>query len=322
MRHKLTSVTGLIAGIALLSSCALGEEPSTEVSAGSLAAKGDLSDVEVTVGGKEFTEQLILCELTAQALESAGATANRSCGMSGSSSVRSALLSGDLDMYWEYTGTGWVTHLGETEPIADPQELYQAVAKRDKQENSVAWLEPAPANNTYAVAVSREKAEELGVETLSDYAELVNSDPASASFCGAAEFFGRDDGWPGLKDAYGFDLPGDRVSELAAGPIYNAIDTANPCVFGEVFATDGRIAALDLAVLEDDKQYFTAYNPAVSIRAEVLDQHPAIEDVLAPVAEALDDQTLQSLNAKVDVDGETPEEAAKEWLVEKGFVGE
>jgi osmoprotectant transport system substrate-binding protein len=322
MRHRLTSVTGLAAGIALLSSCTLGQEAPTGVSAGSLAENADLSGVEVTVGGKEFTEQLILCELTAQALESAGATATRNCGLSGSSSVRSALLSGDLDMYWEYTGTGWITHLGETEPIADPQELYRAVAERDEQENSVAWLEPAPANNTYAVAVSREKAEELGVETLSDYAELVKSDPAEAAFCGAAEFFGRDDGWPGLQNAYGFELPGDRVSELAAGAVYNATDTADPCVFGEVFATDGRIAALDLVVLEDDKKYFTAYNPAVTINTDVLAENPDLEKVLASVTEALDDETLQSLNAKVDVDGVTPEEAAKAWLVEKGFVGE
>jgi osmoprotectant transport system substrate-binding protein len=322
MRSRLTPIAALTAGIAVLSSCALGDEPSTQVSAGSLADAGDLSGVEVTVGGKEFTEQLILCELTAQALESAGATATRNCGLSGSSSVRSALLSGDLDMYWEYTGTGWITHLGETEPIADPQELYRAVAERDEQENSVAWLEPAPANNTYAVAVSREKAKELGVETLSDYAELVASDPADAAVCGAAGVLGRGDGGARLQTAYGFDLPGDRVSELAAGAVYNATDTADPCTFGEVFATDGRIAALDLVVLDDDKKYFTAYNPAVSMRSDVLEQNPDIAKVLAPVTEALDDETLQALNAKVDVDGATPEEAAKAWLVEKGFVGE
>jgi osmoprotectant transport system substrate-binding protein len=141
-------------------------------------------------------------------------------------------------------------------------------------------------------------------------------------FWGGSFFLGGHDGWPGLQSAYGFELPGDRVSELAAGAIYNAIDTAEPCVFGEVFATDGRIAALDLVVLEDDEKYFTAYNPAVSIRADVLEENPDLEKVLAPVAEALDDETLQSLNAKVDVDGETPEEAAKAWLVENGFVGE
>lgn len=317
---KLFSLT--LATTGLLAGCALGDEPPSDVSAGSLAEGGDVSGAQLTVGGKEFTEQLILCEITAQALESAGAEVKRNCGMSGSATVRSALTSGDIDMYWEYTGTGWITHLGETKPIQDPQELYEAVAERDEQENSVVWLDPAPANNTYAVAVSREKAEELDVQTLSDYAELAERDPASASFCGAAEFFGREDGWPGLQEAYGYQLPDSEVSELAAGAIYNSIDKAKPCVFGEVFATDGRIAALDLVVLEDDQNFFTAYNPAVTVRKESLEATPALADVLAPVAEALDDQTLQALNAKVDVDGATPEQTATDWLVDEGFVGD
>lgn len=322
MHKNIKHVAGFSAAAVLLSGCALGEAPPSGVTEGSLAEEGDLSGAAVTVGGKEFTEQLVLCELTAQALESTGADVERTCGMSGTSSVRSALESGDIDLYWEYTGTGWITHLGETEAPEDPQELYQAVAERDEEENSIAWLEPAPANNTYAVAASREKAEELGVETLSDYAELVKTDPENATFCGAAEFFGRDDGWPGLQEAYGFDLAREHVSELAAGAIYNSIDTADPCVFGEVFATDGRIAALDLVVLEDDQNFFTAYNPAVSIRTDALEENPAIRDVLAPISEALDDETLQQLNAQVDVEGSTPEEAAKNWLVEEGFVGE
>ena len=311
-----------VSGLGLVAGCGLGDAPPSDVSAGSLAEAGDLSGVALSVGGKEFTEQLILCEVTAQVLESAGAEVKRTCGLSGSSTVRSALTSGDIDMYWEYTGTGWITHLGETEAIADPQELFQAVAAEDKEKNQIAWLDPAPANNTYAVATSREKSEELGVKTLSDYAALANSDADKASFCGAAEFFGRDDGWPGLQDAYGFKVPGKNVSELAAGAIYNSIDKAKPCAFGEVFATDGRIAALDLVVLEDSEHFFTVYNPAVSIRQDVLDQNPKVADVLAPLAEALTDETLQSLNAEVDVDGSTPEDTAKKWLVEEGFVGE
>ena len=311
-----------ISSLGLVAGCGLGDAPPSDVSAGSLADAGDLSGLEVGVGGKEFTEQLILCEVTAQVLESAGADVKRTCGLSGSSTVRSALTSGDIDMYWEYTGTGWITHLGETEAITDPQALFEAVASKDKEENGIVWLDPAPANNTYAVAISREKAEELGVTTLSDYADLANSDPETASFCGAAEFFGRDDGWPGLEDAYAFKLPGKNVSELAAGAIYNSIDKSTPCAFGEVFATDGRIAALDLVVLEDTKHFFTAYNPAISIRQDALDKNPKIADVLAPVAEALTDETLQSLNADVDVDGMTPEETATKWLVGEGFVGE
>ncbi|MBT2547225.1 glycine betaine ABC transporter substrate-binding protein [Arthrobacter sp. ISL-65] len=320
MRNKTILAIAIAAGT-LLSGCGLGEAPPSGVTGGSLAKDSNLKDVKLSVGGKEFTEQLVLCEVAAQALESTGAEVRRSCGLSGTSSVRSALTSGDIDLYWEYTGTGWITHLGQTEPIADPQKLYEAVAKKDEEKNSVTWLKPSQANNTYAVAVSNEKAKELGVKTMSDYAALASKDPSAAGFCGAAEFFGRNDGWPGVEKAYGFNLPRTNVSELAAGAVYNSIDKAAPCNFGEVFATDGRIEALGLTVLEDDKHYFTPYNPAVTIRSEVIRKNPAIGDVLGKVADALTDETLRQLNAKVDVDGKTPEETAKTWLTEKGFIG-
>lgn len=320
MRNKSILAVAIAAGT-LLSGCSLGEAPPSGVTGGSLAKDSNLEGVKLTVGGKEFTEQLVLCEVAAQALESTGAEVSRSCGLSGTSSVRSALTSGDIDLYWEYTGTGWITHLGQTDPIADPQKLYEAVAKQDEQKNKITWLKPSPANNTYAIAASNEKAQELGVKTMSDYAALASKDPAAAGFCGAAEFFGRNDGWPGVEKAYGFKLPRNHVSELAAGAVYNSIDKAAPCNFGEVFATDGRIEALGLTVLEDDKTYFTPYNPAVTIRTEAIKENPAVEEVLGKITEALTDETLRQLNAKVDVDGSTPEETAKTWLAEKGFIG-
>jgi osmoprotectant transport system substrate-binding protein len=262
----------------------------------------------------------VLCEITAEALESAGAGVNRSCGMSGSNTVRDALEGGGIDMYWEYTGTGWLTYLAESDVITDPQALYHRLDTTDRAKHDIAWLPPARANNTYALAVADETGKKLHVATLSDYANLVTHDPSAATFCGAAEFLGRDDGWPGMEKAYGFKLPDSRMAELAEGAIYNSIDKGSPCNFGEVFATDGRIQALGLAVLQDDKHYFPVYNPSVSIRADVLKDHPQIATVLAPIAAALDNATLQSLNAKVDVDGETPEKASKDWLVSKGFV--
>jgi len=322
--HKTLNLGAVAAvGALLLSACSLDDSaPSKEVEAGSLAEAGDLSGVELNVGGKEFTEQLILCELTAQALESAGATVERTCGLNGTNPTRKALTSGKIDLYWEYTGTGWITHLGETETIDDPQQLFEQVASADEEQNNITWLEPSPANNTYAVAVASETADELGVTTMSDYAALANSDPEQASFCGAAEFFSRDDGWPGVQEAYGFELPDDNVSELAAGPIYGAIDKADPCNFGEVFATDGRIAGFDLTVLEDDQQFFAIYNPAVSIRSEVLEENPQIADVLAPISEALTDEALQSLNSQLDVEGGDEVTIANDWLIEEGFIGE
>lgn len=323
MKRKVTiGALAVTCASVLLAGCSLGDTPPSDVKAGSLAKAGDLKGVSLAVGGKEFTEQLVLCEITAQALESVGAKVKRTCGISGTSSVRSALKSGDIDLYWEYTGTGWVTHLGQTKAIADPQALFEAVANEDKSKNQISWIDRAPANNTYAVATTNKNAKAFGTKTLSDYAALANKDPKKASFCGAAEFFGRDDGWTGLEKAYSYKVAKSDVSELAAGAVYSSIDKSRPCNFGEVFATDGRIAALGLTVLQDDKHFFTAYNPAVSIRNDVLAKNPDIAPVLAPIAAALTDQTLQSLNAKVDVDGDTPEKTAKDWLVKGGFISE
>ena len=319
-RPVLTSALAALTAAAL-SACTLGASSSGGADAGSLATGGDLEGVTVTVGSKEFTEQLILCEITAVALESAGAQVQRTCGMSGTSSVRAALLSGDIDMYWEYTGTGWVTHLQETTPIADPQEQYEAVAAADLERNGVRWFPAAPADNTYAIATTTEQAAALGVTTISEYAALAAQDPSKATFCGAAEFFGRDDGWPGVQQAYGFELPRSATAELALGAVYNSIDTSNPCVFGEVFATDGRIKALGLTVLEDDRDFFTPYNLSLTVRREVAEANPQLEQIIAPLSASLDDATMQALNARVDVDGDTPEQVAADWLQEKGFTG-
>jgi len=317
---KLIPITMVVIGIVALAGCSLDDSESSDVGAGSLADRGKLESVELTVGGKEFTEQLVLCEISAQALESAGASVGRNCGMSGTNSVRSALESGDIDLYWEYTGTGWLSHLGESKTIADPTELFQRLNEKDAAKNGITWLKPSPANNIYSVAVASETAEELGISTMSEYAALANSDPGEASFCGAAEFLSRDDGWPGVEEAYGFKLPDSNVSELAYGALYNSVDKGSPCKFGEVFSTDGRIPALGLTVLQDDKQFFGVYNPAVSIRTQTLEKYPEIEKVLAPVAQRLDDATLQKLNAQVDVDGKTPEQVSKDWLTQQGFV--
>lgn len=307
------TISALAAALTLLlaGGCALGS--STPTQGGGAAKSGPLKGVTLDVAGKNFTEQLLLCELTAERLESQGATVKRTCNMSGSNAVRAALTSGAVDMYWEYTGTGWLA-LQQSAHINDPHTLYVKLAALDKQKNNVVWLPPASANNTYAVAASAGTAQKLGVATLSDYAKLAGTDPSKASFCGAAEFFGRDDGWPGLQKAYGFSLPKSNVAELAEGPIYNAVAKQNPCNFGEVFATDGRIAALHLTVLQDDKKFFPPYNLSLNVRADVLQKNPQIQAVMEPVSKLLTTVELQKLNAEIDVQGETPEEVASKWL--------
>ncbi len=286
---------------------------------------GDISALEgadLTVGSKEFTEQLILGAITVQMLEAAGANASDETGLVGSEVVRAALLDGEIDMYWEYSGTGWITHLGNTEPIPDAQEQYEAVRDADLEENNITWLEPAPFNNTYAFALATERAEEFGLSSLSDLPAFAESNPDDFSLCAAAEFLSRDDGLPGAEEAYGFSFDdGAGVSELELGLVYTSIDEGDPCVFGEVFATDGRILALDLTVLEDDQGFFGQYTPSLTVGPEVDPaQIEALGVLLAPVAEALDAETMQALNAQVDVDGEQPEDVATTFLEENGLL--
>ena len=289
----------------------------TEASA-SAGAAVDLSGAEFTVGSKEFTEQLILGQITIQLLEDAGATVTNQTGLVGSSVVREALTQGDIDMYWEYTGTGWITHLGNDTPIAGAQEQFDAVKEADAA-NDIAWLDPAPFNNTYAIAVASETATELEIATMSDLAAYAGENPEGATVCGASEFLNRDDGLPGLEEAYGFEF--SEVSELELGLVYTSTDAGDPCVFGEAFATDSRIVALDLTVLEDDLEFHPTYLPSLNIRQEVFDENPGLADLFAPVAEALDDETMLGLNAQVDVDGEEPADVAEAFLSENGLVG-
>ena len=290
----------------------------TAEASASAGAAVDLSGAEFTVGSKEFTEQLILGQITIQLLEDAGATVTDETGLVGSSVVREALTQGDIDMYWEYTGTGWITHQGNDTPIAGAQEQFDAVKEADAA-NDIAWLDPAPFNNTYAIAVASETATELEIATMSDLAAYAGENPEGATVCGASEFLNRDDGLPGLEEAYGFEF--SEVSELELGLVYTSTDAGDPCVFGEAFATDSRIVALDLTVLEDDLEFHPTYLPALNVRQEVLDENPGLADLFAPVAAVLDDETMLGLNAQVDVDGEEPADVAEAFLSENGLVG-
>ncbi len=287
---------------------------------GSLAAI-DLSGASFTVGSKEFTEQIVLGQIAVQALEATGASVGGLTTITGSTNVRNALTAGEVDMYWEYTGTGWTTHM-QHEPQSAPkgdQALYDAVAAEDKG-NGIAWLAPAPVDNTYAVATAQGRDQQLGVRTLSEYAALVNRDPAQGRMCAAAEFLTRDDGWPGLEQTYGFDLPDNGVAELELSLVPQEIASGTNCTFGEVTATDGAVAANNLVILEDDKQFFVPYNAAMTVRQEVLDQHPQLAQVFDPIAAKLTTDLMRGLNERVDVGGELPEEVAEQFLRDNGFI--
>ncbi|WP_449407811.1 glycine betaine ABC transporter substrate-binding protein [Microbacterium maritypicum] len=304
------SFAAVAAGALLLTGCSSG-------SGGGAGAQGDeLAGLTGEIGSKDFSEQYILAYMTAELLNAHGADVEANTKLVGSANVRQALENDQFLGYWEYTGTSWITYNGNTTPVKGAEAQFDAVKEADAA-NDIAWLDPAPFNNTYAFAVRKSEADELGVKTLSDVAGLPSADQ---TFCIESEFSTRDDGWPGLKAAYGFDAPDSNVTMLDTGVIYTATQKGDDCNFGEVFQTDGRIPALDLVVMEDDQEFFPSYQGGFTLKQSTLDEYPAIADVLAELSPLLTTEVMQELNAKADVDGEDPEDIAIDWLEEQGLI--
>jgi len=313
------------AGALAVTGCGL--QPATAfvpaVEPGSIERIDDLPDgAAITVTAKNFTEQLILGKIAVVAAQAAGFEVTDMTNVPGSVAVRELMTSGDADMTYEYTGTAWLTYLGEPEGIPDPTEQYEAVRDADVA-NGLTWLEPAPLNNTYAMAVRSEAVAELGdVASLSDIAALPVE---QRTFCVEAEFNSRADGFAPMLAHYGLELgaadgvPTGNVSILDTGTVYTATDRG-VCNFGEVFTTDGRIDALDLTVLEDDAAFFPSYNVAPVIGTATLEQYPQLAEVYDQISPALTDEALRALNLRVDVEGEEPADVAVDFMVEQGLV--
>ncbi|MGO2112696.1 MAG: glycine betaine ABC transporter substrate-binding protein [Pseudoclavibacter sp.] len=309
MKKRLSALALVAASAIALTGCSGG---GGGAEAGSMG--DELEGLTGVVGSKDFAEQYILAYITTELFNAHGADLEANVDLVGSTNVRQAFENDEFIGYWEYTGTGWITYLGETEPVQGAEEQFAAVAEADLEENGIAWLEPAPLNNTYALAAKTETVDELGISTLSDIAALPEDEQ---TFCIESEFSTRDDGWPGLRDAYGF---ADNTALLDTGVIYTATQEGTDCTFGEVFETDGRIPALGLTVLEDDQQFFPAYQGSFTVKQTTLDEYPGMADVVALVAPLLTTEVMQQLNSQVDVDGEDPQDVAIDWLTEQGLI--
>ncbi|KOG36422.1 glycine betaine ABC transporter substrate-binding protein [Streptomyces resistomycificus] len=291
-----------------------------EVKPGSIGKGLPLDGADLTVTSKEFTEQLILGAIMGIAFEAAGADVLDRTGVQGSIGAREAVKSGEADGMYEYTGTAWITYLGNSKPIPDPHRQWQAVRDADLK-NGLTWLPPAPLNNTYALAMNQANYEKYGTRTLSDVAALSKSDPGAVTLCVESEFANRADGLPGLEKAYGMSVPAKNITQMDTGIIYTQAAKGS-CTYGEVFTTDGRIKSMNLAVMRDDKRFFPNYNAAPEINTKALKKWPAIADVLNPITKRLTNAVAQDLNAKVDVVGEDPHQVALDWLKAEGFVKE
>jgi osmoprotectant transport system substrate-binding protein len=276
---------------------------------------GGGGDSTISVGSKDFTEQLILGEMYALMLEESGFEVERKLNLGGTPVAQAAIESGEIDLYPEYTGTGLLTVL-KLPASSDQEAVYNTVKEEYQEQFDLVWLEPAPMNNTQALAMTEEKADELGIRTISDFAAQADD----LVLIGPPEFEIREDGLPGLREAYGdFDLK--EYKAVDAGLRYKGLIDGEADV-AVAFGTDGEISAYNLVVLEDDQNLFPPYQIAPIVSQAALDQNPGITDALNQLSPLLNDGVMRQLNFEVSGNQREPAEVARDFLVDSGLIAE
>ncbi len=272
------------------------------------------AEKKVVIASKPMAESYIIAEMMGQLIEAhSDINVEYKTGIGGgTSNIQPAMEAGEIDMYPEYTGTGWLFVL-KKDLIRDPAELYAEVAKGYMDSYNFKWLELYGFNDTYALSMDRTVAEENGIETYSDLAA------ASSQFTLGAEydFYEREDGYPGLVAEYGFAFK--ETKDIDIGLKYKAIGAGEVDVINN-FSTDGLLSEYDLKVLEDDKQFFPAYQAATVIRQETLDKYPELEGILNKLAGQISDEEMQQMNYYVEHDNKEAKLVAKEFLESKGLL--
>lgn len=279
----------------------------------SLAGCSGETDKTVVVGGKDFTEQDILVQLVSELIEAnTDIKVDRKAYLGGSSVVAESIETGDIDIYVEYTGTALMSVLGE-EKMNDPDEVYDLVKERYEKEKNIKWLNPLGFNNTFAITMKKSKANEMGIKTLTDLGKKSNE----LLFASTQEFLERADGYEVFKEVYNVNFK--DVKGMDPGLCYTAVKEDEVDV-NVSFATDGRIPAFDLVVLEDDKNFFPPYYASTLVRMDTLEKYPELEEVLNSLVGKITDDEMAKLNAQVAIDQKDPVVVAKDWLKENGLI--
>ena len=319
MRNKtklIRAVTLLLSALALFAVAACGN-----VGSSSSGDNGGGSGPAIAIGSKNFTEQYILGNMYAEALENAGFNVERNLNLGSEQIADRALQNGEIDLYPEYTGTALVAihdygedRLGQLE---SPQATYEAARKLySERDPANTMLEPASFNNTYGIFVRSEIAEEQDLTTLADLAEA----SPELTFVSYSEFQNRSDGYPNMQENYSaFDFQDITIANQL-GLRYQGIQQGDEGDVGVGFLTDGQLTSDALTVMEDEKNIWPFYNPAPVVRSDTLEENPKMEDILNEVTATLDVEKMRELNGMVDLDQEDPEDVAREHLEEEGII--
>jgi osmoprotectant transport system substrate-binding protein len=270
----------------------------------------------VVVGGKNFTEQLLIAEITSQLLKARGFAVTTKTGFS-TSGIRMEQEAGLVDVYWEYTGTSLLTFNDVREPLG-PEEAYDRVAELDARKGLI-WLSPSRVNNTYALAMRRADAAARGIASISDLAARIRRGEVFRFACNT-EFYIRPDGLLPLQRAYQFSFRPEDVVRMETNAVYDFLSRGTSAQVGLVFSTDGRVAALDFILLEDDRRFFPAYLLTPVVRKDTLDKYPELVGYLNALSAKLDNPTIAGLNAKIDLQKRPVAETAAAFLRSSGLI--
>ncbi|QRN86402.1 glycine/betaine ABC transporter substrate-binding protein [Clostridia bacterium] len=268
----------------------------------------------VVIASKPMTEQYILVEMLTQLIESnSDIVVEQKLGIGGgTSNIHPGMINGEIDIYPEYTGTGWLFVLKQ-DLINDPQALYEAVKEQYKSDFDIVWSELYGFNDTYGIAMKKEVAEAMNIKTYSDLAKVSDQLALGAEY----DFYEREDGYPGLEAAYGFDFD-DKV-ELDIGLKYQAIGSDQVDAIN-IFSTDGRLKEFGLVVLEDDMNFFPSYFAATLVRQETLDMYPELTSILAMMDGLISNEEMTEMNYLVEIEDMDPKQVAMDFLTQKGLL--
>jgi len=303
----------LLFGMTLWAIAACNPATTNSNSPGNTSNSPTASSQLIKVGSKDFTEAFILGEMYSLSLENAGFKVERKLNLGGTPVAHAGLVGGQIDLYPEYTGTGLLTVL-KLPSKTDQKEVFDTVAKAYQEKFKLVWLDPAPMNNTQALAMTQAGAKKFGIKTISDMAAKAKE----LTIIGPPEFEAREDGLPGIKKAYGnFEIK--AYKGVDSGLRYKGLVDGQADVV-VAFGTDGEINAFDLVVLEDDKKLFPPYQVAPVVRQDTLEANPKIKEILNAIAPKLTNITMQKLNYEVSGNKKEPAAVAKDFLLKEGLI--
>ncbi|MBF4510133.1 MAG: ABC transporter substrate-binding protein [Aeromicrobium sp.] len=288
-------------------------------------AASDASGPVVRVGSLLDAEGTLLGSMVIQMLEANGIPTEDKTKLGTPDVVRAALLAGEIDATIDYTGSGQYYHEGEEGDAKwkNADEAYEAIKALDAEVNDLAWLTPAPANNSEFIATTNALAEAESIKTMADFAAYVNNG-GEVKLIASQSWIDNELGLRGFEDAYGFTLRDDQLVALSTGntaEMLSALARGTDGInFSLAYGTDGQLADLDLMIVSDTKDVPPVYEPTPIFRGEIMQAYPQIAEILEPVFLSLDQSQLQALNARIAFGGEDPASVATSYLEERGFL--